>query len=183
MLPAHFVCLQPPLISSVSRHMKRRDLTLAAGCSALGVARAEDGDVTMWATATSKHETNGRMIVFRFAKDFRAGFDKGSLPDRVTLVWRYTSDSGLPVVVERQAMDRMEDSLEAALDRAGSAVLALVTTGGGVREWVYYVKSEQQFVKLLNHALAGSARFPIEIQTARDAQWAKYERFRRGIIE
>jgi Family of unknown function (DUF695) len=163
--------------------VKRRDLTFAAGCSALGVARAEGGDVTMWATATSKHETNGRMIVFRFAKDFRAGFDKGSLPDRVSLVWRYTSNSGLPLVEERQAMDRMEDLLEAAIDKAGRAVLALVTTGEGVREWVYYVESERQFITLLNHALAASAHFPIEIQTARDAQWARYERFRKGIIE
>ena len=148
-----------------------------------GIAKAENSDVAVWATATSKHATNGRVIVFRFAKEFRAGFEKSGLPDRVIVAWRYNSATGLPVVQERQAMDRMEDLLAPVVDKPGVAVLALVSTGEGLREWIYYARSEQEFLNSLNEALTGAQRFPIEIHTAPDPQWSTYERFRKGVTE
>lgn len=163
--------------------MQRRSFAFAALASTAGVARAGNSDVAVWATATSKHATNGRVIVFRFAKEFRAGFEKSALADRVILAWRYNSASGLPVVQEREAMDRMEDLLAPVVDKPGVAVLALVSTGEGLREWVYYTRSEQEFLNSLNQALAGAQRFPIEIHTASDPQWSTYERFRKRVTE
>ena len=58
-------------------------------------------------------------IIFRFVKEFRAGFKKSSLPDRVILVWRYESESGLPASAEREAMDRLEDLLSPVVEKKG----------------------------------------------------------------
>jgi hypothetical protein len=80
-------------------------------------------------------------------------------------------------------MDRMEDLLGPVVEKPGFAMLALVSTGEGLREWTYYVRSEQQFLKALNQALAGAPRFPLEIHAAPDPQWSTYERFRRGVRE
>ena len=142
-----------------------------------------DGDAVAWATATSTHATNGRVIIFRFAKDFRPGFDKASLPDRVILVWRYEADSGMPSIAEREAMDRLEDLLAPRIERSGFAMLALVSTGENLREWIYYAKSEVEFLQALNSALKEQARFPIEIHAAPDPSWSTYERFRKGVHE
>jgi hypothetical protein len=139
------------------------------------------GDAAVSATATSTHATNGRVIIFRFVEEFRAGFEKSSLPDRVILVWRYESDSGLPTTAERAAMDRMEELLAPVLEKPGFAILSLVSTGENLREWIYYTKSEEEFLQALNGALAQQSRIPIEIHVAPDPEWSTYERFREGV--
>jgi hypothetical protein len=163
--------------------MRRFLIALAMSVSAVSSAAPPDGDGTVWATATSTHATNGRVIIFRFAKEFRAGFKRPSLPDRVILVWRYESESGLPATAEREAMDRLEDLLAPVVERAGFAMLTLVSTGENVREWTYYAKSEEEFLQALNSALTQQPRFPVEIHTAPDPKWSAYERFRKGVRE
>ncbi|OUC15135.1 MAG: hypothetical protein B0A82_08535 [Alkalinema sp. CACIAM 70d] len=150
---------------------------------AAGVALASMNDVVTWATATSTHATNGRVIVFRYAKEFRPAFEKSSLPNRVILVWRYQSQSGMPATAEREAMDRLEDLLTPFLEKPGFATLSLVSTGENLREWTYYVKSEAEFLQTLNKALSGQPRFPIEIHAAPDPKWSTYEHFRQGVRE
>jgi hypothetical protein len=161
--------------------MKRLLVAIAVSVSAVGSAALPEGDATVWATATSTHTTNGRVIIFRYVKEFRPGFQKSSLPDRVILVWRYESQSGLPATSEREAMDRMEEALAPAIDKPGFATLALVSTGENLREWTFYTKSEQEFVQALNAVFAKPPRFPIEIHAAPDPMWSTYERFRQGV--
>lgn len=163
--------------------MKKTISALAVLALAGGTAIASMDDVTTWATATSKHATNGREIVFRYAKEYRATFEKSSLPDRVTLVWRYQSETGMPTTGEREAMDRLEDLLVPLIDRPGLATLALVSTGENLREWIYYAKSRSEFLQALNEALSGQTRFPIEIHATPDPNWSTYERFRQGVRE
>lgn len=163
--------------------MKRLLLALAMSISAASSAAASSGDAAVWATATSTHATNGRVIVFRFVKEFRTGFERPSLPDRVILMWRYKSESGLPSPAEREAMDRMEDLLAPVVEKTGFAMLALVSTGENLREWIYYAKSEHEFLQALNGALAQQQRFPIEIHAAPDPTWSTYDRFRKGVRE
>jgi hypothetical protein len=151
--------------------------------SVVSSATPPAGDALVWATATSTHATNGRVIIFRYVKDFRAGFQKSGLPDRVILVWRYESQSGLPAPAEREAMDRLEDVLAAVVEKPGFAMLALVSTGENLREWIYYAKSEREFLHALNGALVQQPRLPIEVHAAPDPKWSTYERFRQGVRE
>jgi hypothetical protein len=163
--------------------MRRFLVAIAMSASAAAFAAPPTGDAAVWATAISRHATNGRVMIFRYVKEFQPGFERSSLPDRVILVWRYASESGLPASVEREAMDRLEDLLAPVVERTGFAMLALVSTGENLREWTYYTKSEAEFLQVLNRALAQQPRFPLEIHAAPDAKWATYERFRQGVRE
>ncbi len=163
--------------------MKKIISVLTVAVFTINNAIAAMGDVTTWATATSTHATNGRVIIFRYAKEFGPTFQKSSLPDRVILVWRYQSASGMPSTAEREAMDRLEDLLLPLIEKPGLAALSLVSTGENLREWTYYAKSEAEFLKALNKALAGQPRFPIEIHAGPDPKWSTYERFRQGVRE
>lgn len=78
-------------------------------------------------------------------------------------------------------MNSFEDVLESALKDEGFATLALVSTGEQLREWIYYAKSETEFMARLNYALAGMPPFPIEIDTAYDSSWDTYDRFKAGL--
>jgi Family of unknown function (DUF695) len=163
--------------------MRHLLVALVMATNAVNPASAQSGDAVVWATAISKHANNGREIIFRYVKDFRTGFEKSSLPDRVIIAWRYESKSGMPATAEREAMDRMEDLLAPVVEKPGFAMLALVSTGENLREWIYYAKSEQAFLEALNTALARQQRLPLEIHAAPDSQWSTYQRFREGVRE
>jgi len=144
---------------------------------------AVGSDVKMWATAISTNVLNGRKIIFRYAREFKATFDSASQPIRFIVVWRYKSESGQPVAEDHERMNALEDALESVLKEEGFATLALVSTGENLREWTYYAKSEAEFMSRLNYAFGGTPAFPIEIHTARDPNWEMYEEFKAGIKE
>jgi Family of unknown function (DUF695) len=139
--------------------------------------------VQSWATAISTNSQNGRKIIFRYAKDFSATFDRASQPSRIIIVWKYDSESGQPGPEEHRRMNLLEDSLEPILGQDNFAILALVTTGENLREWTYYAKSDDAFIQRLNLALAGLPVFPIEIHTHHDPTWSMYEEFKAGVKE
>ena len=78
-------------------------------------------------------------------------------------------------------MNLLENSVESILRKDGFATLALVSTGENLREWLYYAKSEDEFLDRLNLALVGLPTFPIDIHTASDPAWLNYERFKSGL--
>ena len=130
----------------------------------------------VWATAVSKHESNGTAIVYRYMKEFRPDFVRAEQPDRVLIVWRYSGDKGMPSQVEKARMDELEDAL-APLQENGFSTLALVSTGAGLREWTYYASSESAFFSRLNMALKEKPAFPIEIHAGKDPSWSSYDAF------
>ncbi|HWY70030.1 MAG TPA: DUF695 domain-containing protein [Terriglobales bacterium] len=144
---------------------------------------AIDSGVQVWATAISTNEHNGRKIIFRYAKELRASFDRACQPLRFIIVWKYPSENGQPMDEDHQRMNLLEDALESILNEDGFATLTLVSTGEGLREWTYYAKSENEFMSRLNYAFAGMPAFPIEIHSAYDPGWEVYERFKAGVNE
>lgn len=134
-----------------------------------------------WATATSR---NGqRTIVFRYVKDLGPDNQRSSQSSRIILVWRYKSSSGMPTAGEREQMDRLENLLAPLVERGGFATLALVSTGEELREWIYYARSEDEFLARMNEALRAEKAFPIAIHAGADPAWSSYERFRAGVRE
>jgi hypothetical protein len=147
------------------------------------IAVIANASAQTWATATSTNQSNGRSIIFRYINEFREGFNRASQPDRVILVWKFQSESGMPVVAERERMDAMEDLIHPVLEDDGFATLALVSTGENLREWTYYVKSKSEFMVRLNEALASQSAFPIEAHATADPKWTMYETFKAGVAK
>jgi hypothetical protein len=140
-------------------------------------------DAQTFATATSTNQSNGRVIIFRYVDTFGPGFTKRTQPDQVILDWKYKSEKGMPSVEERQRMDELEDALAPAVENEGFATLALVSTGEDLREWIYYTRSQDEFLKRLNVALRGKPAYPIEIHSSADPSWTTYEKFKSGVVK
>ena len=140
-------------------------------------------DGKVWATAISKQAATDRAIVFRYIRDFQPGFSRQAYPERIIIVWRYQSPSGMPEKADNDRMSQLEDLLTPVVEKPGFSSLVLVSTGENLREWVYYAKSEKEFLASLNKALAGHRPFPIEIHGAKDPEWSTYEQFRNGVRE
>jgi hypothetical protein len=94
----------------------------------------DNPDVETWATAISTNRSNGRRIVFRYAKEFRPSFDQSVQPDRIIIVWNYASENGQPNPDEHSDMNQFEDALQEVLRGSQFATLALVSTGENLRE-------------------------------------------------
>jgi hypothetical protein len=135
-------------------------------------------NVQTWATAFSTHADNGRKIIFRYAEHISPVFELASQPDRIIIVWKYKSETGLPLADDFEQMNLLEDHLEPATEAGSVATLALVSTGENLREWTYYARSGDDFMDRMNGALAGMPAFPIEIHIASDPMWKTYSDFR-----
>jgi hypothetical protein len=136
-----------------------------------------------WALVRSKHPSLDREIVFRYQKEFIAGFERSAYPFRVIVMWKHQSESGMPSVQERQRMDELEDILKPGVEAEGLATLVLISTGENLKEWIFYAKSEEEFMKNLNGALRGQPRFPIQLTASPDPAWQTYEKFRSSVRE
>ncbi len=130
-----------------------------------------------WATATSVQKSTGRTLFFRYIRDFTPQFQRSDYADRVAIVWQYESPTGMPQMPDRDHMDRLEDLLSSSLEAASLATLVLVSTGENMREWIYYTRSEADFMAQLNTALDPQKPFPIEVHAAPDPDWKSYEDF------
>jgi hypothetical protein len=164
-------------------HRVRRAMWCSLLFGLAGISMVTRSDAQVFATATSTNHSNGRVVIFRYVQTFGPGFTKGAQPDRVILVWKYKSAQGMPSVKERQQMDALEDALAPVLETEGFATLALVSTGEDLREWTYYTRSQDDFLKRLNAALIGKPAFPIEIHASADPLWTTYETFKSGVVE
>lgn len=135
----------------------------------------------MWATAISTRPSDGHRIIYRYRSEFGPSFKRSLYPDRVVIAWSYKSVQGMPSKPEHKSMDQLEDLLAPYVEQASLSTLVLVSTGEGLREWVYYTKSQKEFMAKVNEALRGLPRFPIEIDLWKDPEWTRYEEFRTTV--
>jgi hypothetical protein len=168
-------------MSNVRRHMQRFFATLLIATFCIASVASEVG--VAWATATSTRASDGHQIIYRFVSEFASGFERRSLHERVILVWRYKSATGMSAMAERQSMEHLEDLLTPQVEASGVAVLVLVSTGENLREWTYYTSSADKFLSKLNVALRSEPRFPIEVHSGPDPEWSTYEQFVRTVRE
>lgn len=82
-----------------------------------------------------------------------------------------TDDVGLATRQELVRLHVFEDRLVGAVEQDMSSVLAAVVTGRGEREFVFFVKSPQEFVGRLSTMPQETERYPIEIRLNEDSDW------------
>jgi hypothetical protein len=109
--------------------------------------------------------------------------ERSEQPDRVTLTWHYDADAnnGMPTDADKAGMDELEDALAPAVESGGFSNLALVTTGDGVRAWVYYARSGDEFLARMKKALRDHPAFPVKTDVGADPGWTAFEAFRSQI--
>ncbi|WP_110188006.1 DUF695 domain-containing protein [Pokkaliibacter plantistimulans] len=134
-----------------------------------------------WAMASAKNEQQQTTLVFRYLKGLPPGFATAEQPVKITIDWKYQSANGMPDTATSTRMSEMEKLLEPLVNSWGFATLALVSTGQGDKQWIYYAKSEEGFFSRMNQALAGLPRLPLEIQAEQEPGWDSYKDFISGL--
>jgi len=135
-----------------------------------------------WALTSAKNPATGRVTLFRYIKVFTPGFAQADLPVKVILSWNYKGSNGQPLALDSESMNAFEDLLEPVIGEDGFATLALVSTGNDLREWTYYAKSQDEFMRRLSRAHMTQPRYPVAVHAVRDANWSAYKEFLSKVV-
>ncbi|MCA9156045.1 MAG: DUF695 domain-containing protein [Planctomycetales bacterium] len=128
-----------------------------------------------WSVATAQ---DGDMpLIFRI-RSLPDNFAKSEYPTMLAISWRYgNANGGMPLPDEKARMDLLEDLLMPALEPVNNAILTVIVTGNGVREWQWYTRSPDRTMELVNTALAGQTQFPVEFIIQDDPDWEAFSQF------
>ena len=130
--------------------------------------------MTDWSIVSAQNPETGDVAVFRvrFAKPDRP--DLASLVWAIVIQWPYESDQQMPPAEVNTA----QQTFEAALDPLASSShseLVHVSTGMGLKEWIFYARTREEFMDELNELLAGHPRYPLDIEFFEDPGWEVWE--------
>lgn len=131
---------------------------------------------TGWTIVSAENPETGQRAVFRvrFARPERP--DVASLVWAIAIQWPYESEE--PRQMPPPEITAAQQNFEEALDPLASSShseLAHVSTGMGLKEWIFYARSREEFMSELNELLAGHPRYPIDIEFFEDPNWEIWE--------
>jgi hypothetical protein len=136
-------------------------------------------NVNAWATAISKHNSLDKKIIYIYI--YIQKFDQIKLKtihqNRIIVVWEYFGINGMPDASVSEKINYFENTLASRIEDGVFSTLAIVSTGDNLREWTYYVASEDEFFSRLNDAFANKDLLPIKIYAAADPNWDTYNDF------
>lgn len=130
-------------------------------------------DEIPWALALG--DAQAYPFQFRFRR-FPIGFPRAGYPVRLNIFWTMNSPhaSGLALPEDIELMQNFEDRLVSATE-PHAAVLAMVMTGRGEREFVFFAQSAEEFMRRLGSMPQEATRYPIRIHAADDPCWDYFE--------
>ena len=147
------------------------------------MGRAEEGtgkDAMTWVDQQDNWAiAEGRTEEYTFQVRFRrvAGDAyRRALPKRLNIFWAMSKpdSAGMASREEIERLHAFEDRLLAAVEPDGNAILAVVLTGRGEREFVFYVRDPQEFMTRLSAMPQEESRYPIEVHLTDDPDWEYY---------
>jgi hypothetical protein len=127
-------------------------------------------DAIHWALGRGMHA--GQPLVVRF-RQFPPAFPKAAFPERLNIFWemRRPDLSGMPSDMDNHELNVFEERLVAAVECDGAAVLSVVLTAAGKREFVFHTADVEQFLDRLTAMPQERLRYPIEIEHYNDVDW------------
>jgi hypothetical protein len=130
-----------------------------------------------WGIVSVRNPETGHTAVFR------ARFSKPDRPDLASLVWAIVirwpyGGEQMPLAEVNGAQQSFEEALD-PLAPSSHSELVHVSTGMGLKEWIFYARSREEFMNELNELLSGQPQYPIDIVFYEDPRWEVWE----GIVK
>src|SRR5215203_2148646 len=127
-----------------------------------------------WSIVPLQNPETGQMAVFRvrFSKPSRP--DLASLAWAIVIQWPYDSDQPMPPADVNAAQQSFEEALD-PLASSSHSELVQVSTGNGLKRWIFYARSREEFMAELNELLSGHPRYPLDIEFFEDPRWELWE--------
>lgn len=126
-----------------------------------------------WSVAEGNTEDYSFQNRFRH---FPENFNTAEYPERLNIFWKMSEffEDGFPSENELQKLHNFENRLISAVEKDNSAVLSMVLTGNGQREFVFHTKDPQDFISQLTNMPQEGEPYPIKIHHNKDQNWEYY---------
>lgn len=114
-------------------------------------------------------------IVVAFTSELPAESIRRLYITMVVVSWQYDGrdNNGMPLPGTNAKMILLEDALEDIAETSILAIRAYSRTGNNLKEFVYYTRSQDEFIMSMNKKLAVHERYPIEITFYEDPHWSE----------
>tara|TARA_B100001769_G_C21786398_1_gene428931 strand:- start:148 stop:588 length:441 start_codon:yes stop_codon:yes gene_type:complete len=125
-----------------------------------------------------KYKEDGLSVIVSFENTLPSQEIISKLPVLAVVSWKYdgSKNNGMPDEETNSQMMALEDALEDQLDKSSIYKRAYSRTGNSLKEFLYYTKSQEEFMALLNNQLRGHQPYPIEINLYRDPEWEELKK-------
>jgi hypothetical protein len=128
-------------------------------------------DLEAWRIITAHNPVLGETAIFRIRMSRPARADLITLTSAIVIQWPYEPASGMPPKpVNQQHLD-FERALDPLSCENDNSELVQVTTGGGLKEWIYYARSRELFMARMNELLEAHPPYPLQIEFYDDPKW------------
>jgi hypothetical protein len=134
-----------------------------------------------WTVASG--DDNGKPLFVRVNTGAAAVAKEPTLPARVGIAvpLRAPDESGLPTADESDVLAQVEAALEGALRVGHEAILVIVLTTGGMREFVLYTAAPQNVEAAVASIRAQFPDYEIQFYVQPDVEWDGYAAFADGL--
>jgi hypothetical protein len=139
------------------------------------MSETANGDT--WSIGRSEHE--GRILYIRINTGLKNIAGKTPFDHRfgVAVPLHSPGEDGLPTTVEYEELGRIEDELVATFEPCQVALLALVLTTSGFREFVFYTKAASDVEPLIEALKAQITTHKLQFYIHPDVDWDVYQSF------
>ncbi len=132
-------------------------------------------DITTIEYVTLKGEQNGCPITYRCIKEPK--YLETLCPHRVGVIWPYEPiEKGLAPKEVNKLQNIFEDAID-VLEKEEQGILSLVVFGGGRKEWHWYTKDIEAWMKRFNEILISHQQYPLEIEHVENDNWKYHSAF------
>ena len=119
---------------------------------------------------------NGLPVIYKFVNEFPNEDFRSKYPRLVVVSWKYDGNerNGMPEESVNERMMQLEDALEIGIEDLGICTHVYSRTGNNLKEFVYHIRDDDEFLEALNSALSSHKRYPIEITFYEDKEWKDF---------
>ena len=117
-------------------------------------------------------------VIVKFVNELPSVDTQKRLTSLTVVSWKYdgSANNGMPTKEINKKMIVLEDALQKTMDKSKSYAHAFSRTGNNLKEFVYYSKSMEEFMSLLNETLQTHETYPIDIDFYEDPEWTELKK-------
>lgn len=130
-----------------------------------------------------KKETDEGPSIVRI-KDIETEFPFSDFPERLNVIWDFQepTPASTPSADESSVLEAFENGICERIESSGEAVLCIVFTEPGYREFVFQARTTDSFLSALNDLPQKDGPYPIEIHHETDADFGLYQSYARSLL-
>lgn len=120
---------------------------------------------------------NDMPVIYKFVNETPSKETIEKFLELTVISWDYdgSKNNGMPENFDNQGMMNLEEAID-DIESNKFCTHAYSRTGNNLKELVYYIHDQEQFMTAFNKALAKHPEYPIEIKFYKDPEWSDFQK-------